>query len=932
MKRPQWGVAFAAACFALVLLSGCRGGGAAVSVQIQPGTTISIDEGQSTNFTATVANDIHNQGVTWSLTQTTSTVCSGAGCGTLKNVTNSSVTYVAPSNLTAGESVTLTAASAATPNATTTATISVVLAPVFSSTTFPNGSTNGAPFTLPNAANGVPYNQTITVTGGVTPLAFSLQSGSSLPAGLTLNSSGTIVGKPSVPAVGQPTIQTSVTVVATDNGTPPVSVSQAFTLSVTAPPLLSISTTSLSAGLSNSKYTASVSALGGVTPVTWSVISGSLPPGLAVSPTSGQITGTIPAGTTAQAYPFTVQAQDSTLPSGQKAQQALSITVQQPAPVAVSTTTLPSGTTATGYNASLQATGGIPPYTWSITSGQLPSGLTLAPNGTISGVPVIVTTSPDNITVLVQDSEANPVPASQASQSLSITITAGSGSNNSLVSGSYSFLFNGFDSGGSVAIAGSITTDGNGNITGGLEDSNRLSNGAAQVVVGIPLTGTYSLGSDGRGTMQLIATNPSTQVKLTTDYRIVLDSSGNIHFIQNNDITTVGVGTDTLGTHGEGILKPVLGTFNSASFNGNYAFLFSGQDMSGKPAALAGAINANGSSTIIPAAGGVSSDFNDNGTFSTQNVSGQFSVGSSNNRGAAQFLFEIPGKSQNVLQFAFYFVSASDIYFVELDTTATELTPVFYRLSGEMILQSTGVAFVNTSLSGASVVTGTGLSGSNASVLAGLFTGTATSAGGGTATLTYDENSGGTITSPSPSFPSGGYAIANNGRAAFTGFGTPSRVAVAYLTGPGQGFVLGNDAAVTTGLLEQQSTGISFSNSTVQGGYTLGTSPPAETKVPNLIGQVSGDGAGGILGTVDEIDPPTISAPVAPEGTPHLNQSLNAHINFIGTNGRGTATTNSPTGFPATLVLYVVSPAHFRAISADSNPGNGHPDVLFFDH
>jgi hypothetical protein len=152
---------------------------------------------------------------------------------------------------------------------------------------------------------------------------------------------------------------------------------------------------------------------------------------------------------------------------------------------------------------------------------------------------------------------------------------------------------------------------------------------------------------------------------------------------------------------------------------------------------------------------------------------------------------------------------------------------------------------------------------------------------------------------------------------------------VAYLTGPGQGFVLGNDAAVTAGLLEQQATGTAFSTSSVQGGYTLGTSFPVETKVPNLIGQVTGDGAGGIVGIVDEIDPPTTGAP---EGTPHLNQALNAHINFVGTNGRGTAITNSPAGVPATIVLYIVSPAHVRAISADSNPGNGHPDVLFFDH
>ncbi len=107
-----------------------------------------------------------------------------------------------------------------------------------------------------------------------------------------------------------------------------------------------------------------------------------------------------------------------------------------------------------------------------------------------------------------------------------------------------------------------------------------------------------------------------------------------------------------------------------------------------------------------------------------------------------------------------------------------------------MILQSSGYAFTAASLSGASVATGSGLNGSNASVLAGLLT----SAGNGNAVLTYDENNGGAITSPSPSF-SGTYSVAGNGRTAFTGLG--SRAAVAYLTGAGQGFLLGSDAGVT---------------------------------------------------------------------------------------------------------------------------------------
>jgi hypothetical protein len=220
-------------------------------------------------------------------------------------------------------------------------------------------------------------------------------------------------------------------------------------------------------------------------------------------------------------------------------------------------------------------------------------------------------------------------------------------------------------------------------------------------------------------------------------------------------------------------------------------------------------------------------------------------------------------------------------------------------------------------------VTGTGLGGSNASVLAGLLTANGT----GGATLTYDENNGGAVTSPSPSFPSAGYTVANNGRVAFSNIAS-QRVATAYLTGPGQGFLIGSDAPVTAGLLESQ-TGNSFTNSSAQGGYALGAPSPGDTNVPNVIGQVVADGVGGMTGTVDEIDPPIAATP---EGKANGKQSLTAHINFIGSTGRGTMTTNSPIGFPTTVIFYIVSPAQLRAISADANPGNGHPQVLFFDH
>lgn len=917
----RWLLVTLGAMCAAIFLAGCHSSGTAVTVQILPTSSVSLDEGQSINFTATVANDTLNKGVTWSVTQTsTSGGCSGSGCGALSNVTNSSATYTAPKSLAAGISVTLTVASITQPSATTTATVSVVLPPQFTTTV------------LPNAANGVAYNQTITVTGGVAPLTFSLQSGSSLPAGLSLTTSGTIVGKPSVPTLGQQALPATFTVLVSDNSshngtlpTTPVSVAETYTISVAPPAALSIGTTSLPGAISNTKYTPpAIAAIGGVPPLTWSVVSGTLPAGLALSPTSGQITGVIPAGTAPGNYAFTVQAQDQTLPSpGQTARQSLSINLQAPQPLAVTTTVLPSGTTATAYSVPLQASGGIPPYTWTLTSGLPPSSLTLGSNGILSGVPVLATTSPDQFTVQVQDSEAV---AASVSQPLTLSINAGSSNGNSLITGPYSFLFNGFDSAGTVMIAGTITADGNGNITSGIEDSNRFSSGTVSAIVtGIPLTGSYSLGPDGRGTMQLVATNPNTKVTLTTDYRLVVDSTNTIHFIQNNDITTPGVGTDTLGTHGEGILKPVLGTSGPGNFVGNYSFLFSGQDTGGKPAALGGVLHADGISTLIPAAGGVASDLNDAGTVTSQNITGSFSL-AANNRGTATLLFEIPGKSQTTLTFAFYFVSPTDLFFVELDQTLALQAPIFYRLSGEMKGQPSAVAFTNASLTGSSVATGSALNGSNASVMAGLVT----SAGGGNAGFTYDENSGGTV--DSPAFPTGTYVVATNGRVTFSGLGSSpaqTRLATAYLTGPGQGFLLGSDTNVTTGLLEQQTGITTFSTSSIQGGYTLSAAPPAETAVPNLLGQVSSDGAGSLTGIIDEIAPP---ASGTPEGQANLDESLIAHINFVGSNGRSTVTTNSPVGFQATLVLYVVSPAHFRAISADSNPGNAHPEVFFFDH
>ena len=906
MKRVRVALCFLV-CAGIAIFCGCGGGGSSTTITIEivpPSTGNAVDVGstQTLTYTALVAGDTKNAGVTWKLT---GSGCSSTGCGTLSNTTAQSATYTAPTALpsTTALSVTLTATSVTQTSVTATVTINVEPAPTFLTTEC--NPTGVLPCTLPNGENGVGYTTTISFTGGVAPYTFNKPA---LPACLQLVTSTTgttaaISGRPCGSG------STTFTVTLTDSGGA-APVSQQFTITISPPPALSISTTSLAPGTVDAVYSGAVATQGGVAPLAWSVFSGALPPGLVLNPANGKITG-IP--TTAGTYSFTVQVKDSALPTSQTATQALSITITTPAPLSITTSSLAAGVTATGYSGTLQATGGVLPYTWSITNGQLPAGLSINSSGTITGTPVLAGSS--TFTVQVADSEVNPVTGNPnpmtATKQFTITITAGT-NNNKLLFNGYSFLFTGFDKDGSVAIAGFLTADGNGNITSGSEDITRVS----KVVTGASLTGTYSIDSngDGHGKLELIATLG--QNTLTTDYRLVLDSSGNAKFFEDKPAASNG---DTLQTHGEGVMKPIVGSsFSAVNLSGNYAFEFAGQDLSQKPAALGGVVNADGNGTFSSGA----SDFNDAGTFSSGSISGSFSF-IAGNRGAASLTFPLPS-GQVTLNFVYYFVSPSDLYLVEVDSSPQgNGTPTQFRLAGEMILQQPTTAFNSSILEGVSVASGSGVSGGNADVFAGLLT--ATVCNGSTAVmLAYDENSGGTIASPSFS---GTCTVSLNGCASFTGLGATAaatRVAVAYLTGPGQGFILGSDAAVTTGLLEEQSGGPTFADSSVLDEYTLSAPFTAETNVKNIVGEVTADGAGNMSGTVDEIDPPATAAP-------NLAQALSATLS-VQASGRGTLTPSGPVpnGLPASAIIYVVSPAKIRVVSSD--PTDQHPELIFLDH
>jgi hypothetical protein len=88
------------------------------------------------------------------------------------------------------------------------------------------------------------------------------------------------------------------------------------------------------------------------------------------------------------------------------------------APLGISTAPLPTATLGTFYSVNLTATGGVSPYSWRLTSGSLPGGLSLSPSGAVTGAPTAVGTFA--FSVVATDS-AVPIP-SAASAALSLTV------------------------------------------------------------------------------------------------------------------------------------------------------------------------------------------------------------------------------------------------------------------------------------------------------------------------------------------------------------------------------------------------------------------------------------------------------------------------------------------------------------------------------
>ncbi len=275
--------------------------------------------------------------------------------------------------------------------------------------------------TLPMGYTGSNYSRQLAATGGTgTGYTWTVASGSTLPAGLTLSSGGLLSGKPT--ATGTPSFSITVSDSAENTAT------ATFTMTIAAG--VSIGSATLPVGYPGTAYPATtLTATGGSGTgytFSWAAASGSkLPAGLSLS-SAGTITGTpTNSATTSTVSNVVVTATDSV---GNTGTANFSVTIE--ASLAISTgTTLSGGVINTAYAQTLAATGGSGGYTWSTntvgTNSLAAINLTFSAAGAVTGTPK--TTGSATFAATVTDSSSHTATATftvTVTNALTITTTS----------------------------------------------------------------------------------------------------------------------------------------------------------------------------------------------------------------------------------------------------------------------------------------------------------------------------------------------------------------------------------------------------------------------------------------------------------------------------------------------------------------------------
>ena len=398
------------------------------------------------------------------------------------------------------------------------------------------------------------------------------------------------------------------------------------------------------------------------------------------------------------------------------------------------------------------------------------------------------------------------------------------------LNGQYAFVLRGFGGsnpvGHELAMAGSFTADGNGNVTGGVMDVTDTSSGTSAnlPIIAAPAS-SYSVGTDNRGKLTL---NTAAGTR-TFDFAVGGISSGvaSLGHIIDTTKTTGSAGSAISGVFKRQDASIVGPTFSLAALDGDFAFLEEGRN-----AAIMGNPRFAAAGRFTLTAGTLNGIFDENaagvvtnGTFSaplvlTDATNGRLQLSNSSISPDA----------------AVYIVSANEALFVTIGnpTGAKLLTGSILRQSTTFCPTAGACNFATNSpspLNGTAVVYFQGNSNSCPPATPGgslvqvgdeTFAPGAT-AGTGTLSFGFDTNDCGSILPPSGNSDSGTYSVAADGRVAVTlTSGHPAPIL--YMVNTNQAFLVGSDSRVTAGAGEPQQVGtIAFTSHN----DSFGTEAPA---------------------------------------------------------------------------------------------------------
>jgi hypothetical protein len=318
---------------------------------------------------------------------------------------------------------------------------------------------------------GTPFSQTFTQTGGNGTIVWS-ETGA-LPAGISLNTStGALFGTTSQ------TGSFPITVKATDaNGCTGTGATYTLTINCETITVTNPGVSSVQAGVA---FDQAFTATGILGTATWSE-AGTLPTGITLNTSTGHLAGTTNA---IGSYPITVTATDTNGCSGTGATYTLTVTCPTITVTRSGGGSFPAGVFNTAYTGQSVTASPASTYTFAVTSGSLPTGLSLSSAGAISGTP----TATGNFTFTVTATDSGSL--CTGSQSFSIAIAPSAlndsyGAANNIidnvqfvitggattspatpfVGATGNILTNDLPSGGVTATPGTFTTGANGSVT-----------------------------------------------------------------------------------------------------------------------------------------------------------------------------------------------------------------------------------------------------------------------------------------------------------------------------------------------------------------------------------------------------------------------------------------------------------------------------------